>query len=292
MKLSTLLDHQLVHLDRQGIWVSDIGSSAQLRVSQQAWENIYDFDMCQLEQSVAAFNQDKLNDHLQYLCQSAAFGPETIFLEVGCGPAYIGNYLLSKHHCKFIGIDFNYHMLLMLKQYFQKHQVDPNYYLLVYASMDAVPLRKGSVSYIYGGGVLEHLPNTQRIIQHLALLLKPGGVMFNTVPAFNLFWLTRFYNNIPYAPKIRQLFEWVHFHLLKGKVLSSGFGYELSFSQSQLRSLHQRSGTFSKVVTGCFAFHPFAARMPVPWARQLYYWFCKLAWFAPVYYVWAIKTAE
>jgi hypothetical protein len=52
------------------------------------------------------------------------------------------------------------------------------------------------------------------------------------------------WGNIPDFPVIKQLAEFVHIKLLKGKHMY--FGYELSFTKSKLEKVHKLAG-FSKI---------------------------------------------
>ncbi len=46
----------------------------------------------------------------------------------------------------------------------------------------------GAYSFVYTVNVLEHIPNLDDHLKELHRVLKPGGVMFVFVPAFNILW--------------------------------------------------------------------------------------------------------
>lgn len=120
--------------------------------------------------------------------------------------------------------------------------------------MDDMPLRDNVIHFIYNGGVSEHSRNTLKIPKELNGLLKEGGVSFNTVPAFNLSSLPlRFYNTILSTPILRSIFEFIHVRIFKNKILGKNFGYELSFTQHNLKRIHKLAG-FKKWMSGLWLF--------------------------------------
>lgn len=290
MKLSNILINKLVSLDKNGIYVSQMQNSKEFETSRLAWEKIYDYDLKRLSEAQFDFNQNKLVDHLRYIFKSYTFKTGTIYLEIGCGPAYIGDYLMRYHGVKFIGVDFNYKMLLTLKKYFEKMKIDKENYLLLCADISSIPIKSKSIHYIYGGGVIEHLPNTDQIIIGLTNLLRARGIIFNTVPAFNLYWISRFWNNIPNIPVLRSLAEYIHLSLLNGKVLEKYYGYELSFTLSSLKKIHERVKLFSCISHGSFAFHPSSNKLSSKLLRNAYFQISKNTMFCPMYYIWARKV--
>jgi hypothetical protein len=77
-------------------------------------------------------------------------------------------------------------------------------------------------------------------------LLKPGGISFNTVPCLNLGALIyrQIWGNIPNFPILKQIAEFIHIKIFRGKYMR--FGYELSFLPSTMINIHKRAG-FKKV---------------------------------------------
>ena len=286
MNLVELLDTKKAHLDKNGIWTTQPELSSEGLLSKQRWEGIYDFGVEELKKQRAVFDRDKLNDHLGYLLPSFHFGKKTIYLEIGCGPSHIGDYLQSERGCKFIGVDFNYNILVVLKAYFEEKGYKD--YLLIHADIKDIPLKEESVDFIYGGGVIEHTKNTSRLLGELYRVLKTGGVSFNTVPAFNFFWLTRFYASIPDAGLLRSVLEFVHLKLLRGRVLGKNFGYELSFTLEGAKKFHREVG-FTEVEAGPFAFHPNPEKLKPALLRALYFGLSQSVLFCPFHFVKARK---
>ena len=286
MNLVELLDTKKASLDKNGIWTTSPALSREEELSKQRWESLYDFGIEELRRQRAVFDRDKLNDHLKFILPSFNFGRETIYLEIGCGPSHIGDYLQSARGCKFIGLDFNYPALVVLKAYFEEKGYQD--YLLIHADLKDIPLKEERVDFIYGGGVIEHTKNTRGVLRELARVLKKGGVSFNTVPAFNLFWLTRFYKSIPAVKRLRPVLDFVHLKLLGGKVLGKNFGYELSFTLESLKRLHREAG-FVEVSAGPFAFHPNPEKLKIAFLRSLYFGLSQSVLFCPFHFVKARK---
>ena len=286
MKLEDLLNKKGVRKDKNGIWVTDIHLSKETKISQITWKNIYNQNLKQLQEEKNEFNKCKLADHMKYIEQSYTFSKKTIYLEIGCGPAFIGEYLIKKYDCYFVGVDFNYKMLLTLKKYFEKKGYTN--YLLIHADISNMPLKENCIDYIYGGGVIEHLKDTGNVMDELYRVLKKDGISFNTVPAFNLWWPTRFWNNIPNLPVIKQVFELIHISLLKGAVLNKYFGYELSYTLGNLKQIHTSIG-FKDIKAGSFVFHPSEKKLKNSLLRKFYMYLTANILFSPVYYIYGEK---
>jgi ubiquinone/menaquinone biosynthesis C-methylase UbiE len=263
-----ILDKTKTKLDKNGIWITNVKLSKEEAVSQNAWGKIYNYSLKKLAQDRKDFNKDKLDDHMNYIGDSYKFTSRTNYLEIGCGPAYIGEHLMKTYNCYFIGVDFNYPMLLTLKKYFDKKGYKK--YLLIFADINDMPIKRDTIDYIYGGGVIEHLPDTNQIVEELCRVLRKGGVAFNTVPAFSFWWIIRCFNNIPSIKEFRKIFEFIHLKLLKSRILEKYYGYELSFTVNNLRSLHKKNG-FSSIKIGAFAFHPSTNKLKNVLLRSLYY---------------------
>ncbi len=95
-------------------------------------------------------------------------------------------------------------------------------------------------------------------------VLIRGGICFNTVPQLNLGALTyrQIYGHIPEFPVLKQIAEFVHIKLLKGRHMK--FGYELSFTKRRIRDFFKEAG-FSKTEVESFrCYLPFVYfRLPI-----------------------------
>lgn len=286
MKLIDLLIKRSVQKDRNGIWVKNIDLPKETETSQTTWENIRIQNVEQLIEIKADFNKCKLADHVKHIEKSYMFSKKTIYLEIGCGPAFMGEYLMKKYGCFFVGVDSNYGMLLTLKKYFDRK--DYKNYLFIHSNISNMPLKKNSVDFIYGGGAIEHLKNTKVTMQELFRVLKKDGTSFNTVPALNLWWLTKFWHNIPNLPGIKNILEFIHVSLLKEIVLNKYFGYELSYTLNNLKQIYTSIG-FKNVIAGPFVFHPSEKKIKNLMLSRFYMFLANYELTTPVYYVFGKK---
>jgi len=271
--------------DENGILVSDFLLSNEIEISKKAWERIYDYDLEELKKDRKDFDGCKLFDHMESISKSFKFDSNTYYLEIGCGPAHIGDYLMENHDVYFIGVDFNYNMLLTLKKYFDKKGYKK--YLLIHGDINDMPIKNNTIDFVYGGGVIEHMSDTNKILKELYRILKSNGVSFNTVPAFNLWWLTRFYNTIPFS-FCRKWFDFLHLTVLKGKLLESGSGYQLGYTPKNLFALHKKV-SFRDIYVSAFAFHPSRRIVKSKILSNLFYQLHKFNLFCAVYQVYGKK---
>lgn len=281
--MKNIVDSSRAKLDHNGIWCGLESLGDDVALSQEAWEHIYNYDEQLLANDRADFNENKLDDHLQWILPYfSRLDSNSVYLEIGSGPAHIGEYLMQNKNCHFVGVDFNYQILLTLKKRFDSLGLKK--YTLIHADINTMPINPESIDAIYGGGVIEHFSDTQHIIDLSYALLRQNGVSFNTVPAFNFWWLTRPYNNIPSLPVLKYIFSWIHLNLFSGKILQKFYGYELSYVPGQLRKLHDLAG-FSDIVVQPFSFHPSKKVISNTFLRNLYFSISGNLWTCPVYYV-------
>lgn len=117
-----------------------------------------------------------LRDVLQRVFRPAA-GRARV-LDLGCGP---GNMLdILGVHGDVFGSDYSSDAL--------RFCVQRGYRRLFRADFHNLPLRSGSFDLVTCCDVLEHLSDDRRAIGELARILKPGGQLLATVPAFQFLW--------------------------------------------------------------------------------------------------------
>lgn len=284
--LNNIVNTKKAKLDKNGIWITDFKLSKEVSTSHETWEKIYNFNLAKLKTDRAEFNESKLNDHVSYIEKYYKFTSKSIYLEIGCGPSYIAEYLIKTYNCNFIGVDFNYGMLVTLKNYFDSKGYKN--FLLIHADINHLPIKNDTIDFIYGGGVIEHFKNPNIVLKELYRVLQKDGVAFNTVPAFNLFWPVSMKKNIPSFPILKQAFEFFHLNLLKSKLLNKYHGYELSFGKSQLKNIHRQLG-FKSTFAGAFAFHPSKKKLKNRHLRNIYYRLSKYSLISPIIYISAKK---
>ncbi len=289
-KLNSIIKKDRLRLDKNGVYINtflkDFDNQDDIFISKKAWSKIYDFNLSKLKKDREDFNQSKLQDAIKYIEQAYTINQDSIYLEIGCGPAHIADYVMETYNAYFVGIDFNYEMLLTLKQYFDEKGYKK--YILIHDDINNMPLKDNSVDFIYGGGVIEHFKDTNYILKESFRVLKQGGVSFNTIPAFNLWWVFRFFNNIPDILVIRQILEYIHINILKGKVLERYYGYELSYTPYKLKKLH-KNNQFNNIVVSPFAFYPSEKKMKNKLLRKIYYFLQNNTLTSAVYMVYGKK---
>ena len=282
MKLKQIIDLTKAQLDRNGIWiVPNIDNQSR---TNNTWNRIYDFDVVKLNKLHNDFERDKLADLLTYVDKDLLTTNNAVYLEIGCGPSFLGKYLLENSQVNFVGVDFNYNALIVLKEYLEQKKIDTTRCLLICSDIRTLPIKNDSIDFIYGGGVIEHVKDTHNVLKELYRVLKNEGVSLNTVPAFNLFWGFRFWMSIPNVLILRQIFEFIHITILKEYVLSKFYGYELSFTKNQLKDLHKEIG-FKNIVIGVFAFHPNRDKIHNNFLYNLFFLVSRNRFTCPFYFV-------
>jgi ubiquinone/menaquinone biosynthesis C-methylase UbiE len=267
--------------DDSNIWCAENVTIFEDNVSKTAWENTYGFSLDQLIKDRKEYGEEKLQDTVTAVESAYDFNSDTVYLEIGCGPSYVAEQLMKKYDCFFVGVDFNYKILKTLDEYFKT--LGFTKYLLINADINKMPLNDFCIDFIYGGGVIEHTPNTKKVLSELYRVLKTGGVCYNTVPGFNLWGVLRLWNSIPDVNYLRELFSAIHLKLLKGKFLKRSSGYMLTFTTKRLKELHSSLG-FKDIEVGPFAFHV-APKYSVPLLGKLFYLFTKTMPVSPMYFV-------
>lgn len=191
------------------------------------------------EKSLPIFQKYGVEQILKYY----KVNKKTIYFELGCGTFTIGS-LLAKECKLVIGIDFSMPALKIAKKIMDNNGIKN--YLLIRGDIFKIPLKDKTVDLLYGGGVIEHFKDTSGCIREFARIMKKNGIALNAVPFLNIGSLTyrQLWGNIPDFPIIKQLAEWIHLKLLKGKHMY--FGYELSFTRLKLKKLHLKYG-FKKI---------------------------------------------
>lgn len=200
-----------------------------------------------------------------------------IYLEIGCGPFFFGQEIAPKVKLV-IGIDFCLTPLKIAKRMFEGKHIKN--YLLIQGDIKNMPLWTNTAGLIYGGGVIEHFVDTQKCVDELYRVLKPGGISFNAVPYLNLGALTyrQVWGNIPNFPLLKPLAEFIHIRLLKGRHMI--FGYELSFLGTSMEKIHKAAG-FRQIKIDKFNINLTFDYIPVRILRRIFDFIannCRLFW--------------
>ena len=216
----------------------------------------------------STYLKDNYTNVYEQIAEFIELDENTVFLEIGCGPMFLGRALADK--CKMVvGIDFSISALLMAKNMFDSLGITN--YLLILGDIKKMPLKAESIDLLYGGGVLEHFKETEKAVSELYRVLKKGGVSFNTVPLLNIGSLTyrQLWGNIPNFPVLKEIAELIHTKILKSKHMV--FGYELSFTAPHLKKIHKKYG-FSEVVVEKFKTTLLFEFIPFVWLKNIFIW--------------------
>ena len=166
-----------------------------------------------------------------------------ILLEMGCGRSRLSS-IAAENGCKTFGLDISLDGLLLAKRFFARKGI---YGHFINGDMYSIPIRSNSVDILFGGGVIEHAKDTQRIVNAMFDIIKPGSVCVNTVPIVSLSTLSQglLTGTIPELPLLKQLYTFIHFDIFKEKYLY--YGYEKSFTIGRWKQIFTKAG-FSRVV--------------------------------------------
>jgi len=208
-----------------------------------------------------------------------------VYFELGCGVFIIGA-LVAKDCKMVVGIDFSMPALLAAKKILELNKVKN--YILIRGDIFKIPLKNKTIDLLYGGGVIEHFKDTLGCIAEYSRVMKRGGVALNAVPYLNVGSLTyrQIWGNIPDFPVLKQLAEFVHIKLLRGKHMY--FGYELSFTQVKLKRLHEKFG-FRKIKFVRFETEVMMGFLPKFIRPVMIYLASNFSWFWPMMLVVAKK---
>lgn len=183
-------------------------------------------------------------------------------LEIGAGRSEWAYWMAARGH-RAVAIDVCREVLHTASAMFSKQGGTPG--LFVVGNIEQMPFPDETFDLIYGGGVIEHLADTGCVLRECARILKPDGIMINTVPALSLRTMFR-RDSIPYLGGIRQAVRWVQMGLLRGRWMRYGFQY--SFTRTGLKRLHRRNG-LHVLYAGRYDVGRATRGAPAGWARRL-----------------------
>lgn len=225
------------------------GLTDDVKLSMQKWDSLYrkKLESGEYLKDLYDYQTNHQPKIVRQIERNYKIKREDVYLEIGCGPGYLGLYF-GKKGAMVIGIDFSIGALKIARKLARIYNIKNT--LFVCGDITQMPFVSNSVNLVYGGGVIEHFRDTKIVISELNRVLKKGGVSFNTVPCLNVGTIYRLrWGNIPNVPVVRQIFEFINLNILRGRHMT--FGYELSFLRSTLKNLHKEVG-FRKVLIDRF----------------------------------------
>lgn len=133
-------------------------------------------------------------------------------LEIGCGVGIDGLEFV-KAGADYTGIDASGQSVALAKKYFELSGYDSRN--LILADAENLPFPNETFDFIYSWGVLHHTPDTQRAIEEIYRVLKPGGeiciMLYNRYSLVGL-QLYLFYGLLKFNPfvSLNELFARYH----------------------------------------------------------------------------------
>ncbi|EKD49335.1 MAG: methyltransferase type 11 [uncultured bacterium] len=169
-----------------------------------------------------------------------------IFMEAGCGTGRTALEIACHSQLTIICLDRSLQALLKAQQLFAQTNQPAHF---VCGDLRNLPFKSNSLNYVFSDGTIEHFKETQTAVDEFRRVLKNKGQVLATVPHLALGMLTygQLQGNIPNVFPLRNLLEFFHIKLMKGKFLINGF--ELSFTRRQLARIFKN---FYKKNTGYF----------------------------------------
>lgn len=255
-------------------------------ITQEKWDKNYTSwgKGKRLANYLSEYRQDYLDDILTPINKLWRVEPQSIYCEIGCGPAIVG-LEMAKRGCQVVGIDLSLTGLKLAKKLYEQEKVKG---FFVCGDILKMPFKTNSFDFIYGGGVLEHFEDTLGAVRELYRILKNDGRVFATVPFVSLSTLTyrQLYGNIPELPILKKIFEFTHIKILKKRFMP--FGYEKSFTKGRLKRLFLTAG-FSEVEVNFFdCYLPFY-RFKNEHLKNILRKLAKFELFWPMVYIEAVK---
>lgn len=172
------------------------------------------------------------------------------FLEAGCGTARSSLRISEHHDLSVVCLDITLEALLIAQKLFHENNKSA---FFVCGDLRSLPFKNEAFDFIFSDGAIEHFKKTHRAISELFRVLREGGGTLVTVPHISISMLTlgQLRGDIPNVAILRQALEFIRMRLLNGRFMSNG--YELSFTQAQLKTLLHE---FSNVEVGLYqTFH-------------------------------------
>lgn len=204
-----------------------------LLLTQKKWNEEYDGGNINVDIKSQPYLRDSFRHLMKFLPSKKG-----VFLELGCGAAK-NSFLLNKEtNIKIVGIDISIKAVKLAYKLFKKENRQG---FFVCGDIRHLPFKDNAFDYIYGGGTLEHFKDTGSAVSDLFRCIKKGGVLTSTVPYISLstpYWLR--YGNIPNIMGIKQILDFVHTGIFKGRF--QPYGYETSFTEKQLTKLFENIG--------------------------------------------------
>lgn len=189
------------------------------------------------ESGVAVVDKYSVAD-LELIKKHFKLEPETKFLEIGCGRGRVSA-MLSQLGVDVSGLDISPEAIALAKKIFRRNKLKGSF---VCGDIENIPFENEAFDFVFGGGVLEHLEDTQRAFNEIFRVLKRGGKLVTTIPCLSLTTLFQglLTGSIPQVPVIKQLYLFIHQNLLRNRYMM--YGYEKLYTLGDIEKLAEGAG--------------------------------------------------
>ncbi len=121
---------------------------------------------------------------VRYLFRALDFQPTDRVLDAGCGRGFFMKYVTELAPCRYFGVDLDFeHLEIALRQNRARGAS------VARSLIEPLPFADDTFDKIIFSEVLEHLPDDWGGLNEIKRVLKPGGLLFLTVPNHNYpFW--------------------------------------------------------------------------------------------------------
>lgn len=182
---------------------------------------------------------------VRLMFQSLDIQPTDRVLDAGCGRGFFMKYVTELAPCKLAGVDLDFeHLEIALAQNRAKGAG------VARSLIDPLPFANGAFDKIIFSEVLEHLPDDWGGLMEVRRVLKPGGLLFLTVPNHNYpFW---------WDPINKTLERMAGSHIQNGTFAGIWANHERLYYPEEIKAMVTRAGfeirAFYPILHYCFPF--------------------------------------
>jgi SAM-dependent methyltransferase len=182
---------------------------------------------------------------VRYMFQALDLQPTDRVLDAGCGRGFFMKYVTELTPCRLVGVDLELeHLDIALAQNRARGASVARSYI------DPLPFPSGTFDKVIFSEVLEHLPDDWGGLCEIKRVLKPGGLLFLTVPNHNYpFW---------WDPINKTLESVFHTHIQHGPLAGIWANHERLYYPAEIQTLVTRAGfeirAFYPILHYCFPF--------------------------------------
>lgn len=182
---------------------------------------------------------------VRFLFEALDIQPIDRVLDAGCGRGFFMKYVTELTPCKLTGVDLDFeHLEIALKENRSRGGSVARSYI------DPLPFADATFDKIIFSEVMEHLPDDWGGLNEIKRVLKPGGLVYLTVPNHNYpFWWD------PINKTLESLFRT---HIQNGTFAGIWANHERLYYPDQVKALVTRAGFeirgFYPILHFCFPF--------------------------------------